>query len=115
MIGEPPNFSFHTMATDQEIETIISEGDSFCPTPKILFTSPIEDITRDVIECGESGVPCVITGFPLVGDERSPFRQSREWMESVYANRGVSIPDFSPMLSLKPCSSQRCGNQRPQH
>jgi len=100
MIGDPPNLSFHTMATDQEIETITSKGDPFYPAPKILFASPIEDITRDVIEYGESGVPCVITGFPLVGDEQSPFPQSREWMESVYANRGVPIPGFSPMAFL---------------
>ena len=80
------------MATDQEIESLISTSDTFCAAPEILFTSPIEDITRDVIEYGESGVPCVITGFPLVEDEQSPFRQSRQWVESMYASRGVPIP-----------------------
>ena len=104
-----------TMATNCDIESILSTSDTFCAAPEILFTSPVEDITRAILEHGESGVPCVITGFPLVeDDERSPFYKSREGMESVYINRSVSIPGPLLTFSLKKFSSRRCVDQRPQ-
>ena len=82
-----------TMAADGDIESTLSTSDTFFATPKILFTTPVEDLTRAVIEYGESGVPCVITGFPLAeDDEQSPFRQRTDWMESIYTTRGTPIP-----------------------
>jgi len=106
----------HTMATDDDIESILTTSDTFFAVPEISFTAPIEDITRAVIEYEESGVPFVVTGFPFVeDDDGSPFRQSKEWMESMYTNRGVSAPGFLPVLSLKSHSSQRCVDRRPQH
>ena len=83
-----------------DIDSILSTEDSFCAAPTIPFTSPVEDIIRVAIEHSESGVPFVITGFPLVEDEQSPFRQQTEWMESMYTSRGVSNPGFLPTLSL---------------
>lgn len=103
-----------TMATDDEIESILS-SDTFCAAPKISFASSIEKITRDVIEYSEAGVPYVITGFPLTEGEQSPFRQSREWIESVYTSRGASIPGFSSTPSLKYRSSRRSVVQCPRH
>lgn len=108
--------SHNDMATDPDIESTLSASDTFCAAPEIVFASPIEDIIRDVIKNSESGVPCVITGFPLVeADEQSPFRQSTEWIESMYARRGAYIPVFLSTLSLKSYSSQRCVDRHPQH
>ena len=73
------------MATDNNIESVLSTSDTFCELPKISYSSPVEDITRALIEYGESGVPCVITGLPAgEDDERSPFCQSAGWVESIY-------------------------------
>lgn len=82
------------MSTDRDIESILSTSDSFCKTPEISYSSPIEDIAQAVVEHGESGTPCVITGLPFDTDEQSPFRQSTEWMKSIYANRGRSFRHF---------------------
>lgn len=83
------------MATDRDIESILSASDTFCAFPEISFTTPTEDIIQAILEYEESGIPCVITGIPLVEDSgESPFHQSREWMESVYTNRGTPIQDF---------------------
>jgi len=86
------------MATDHDIESIISTSDTFCEAPTILFnlSTPIGEITQEIVECCKSRVPFVITGFPLDEDnEQSPFRQSKEWVESIYTNRGRLIPGFS--------------------
>jgi len=84
------------MATDHDIDSILSASDTFCETPEILYSSPIEDITRAIAEHGKSGVPCVITGLPSTADgEQSPFYKSAEWIESIYNNRG------------RPCSRSR--------
>ena len=80
---------------DIDIESILSTSDNFRPVPQISFTTAVDDITRTVIEYEHSGMPCVITGFPTVeNDEQSPFRQSEEWMESIYTNRGAHILIF---------------------
>ena len=81
------------MSTDPDIESILSASETFVAAPEISFTTPVEDIARAVFKHSESGIPCVITGFPLV--EQSPFIQPKEWMETIYNTRGVSVQDFS--------------------
>lgn len=86
----------NNMTTTYDVESILTISDTFQAAQEISFTSSIEDITRAVLECGESGVPCVITGFPLVqDDEQSPFRQPAGWMESIYTNRSRPVPQMS--------------------
>lgn len=77
------------MATDHDIDSILSTSDTFCEAPEIPYSSPIEDITRAIAEYSKSGVPCVITGLPSTADdEQSPFHKSTEWVESIYNSRG---------------------------
>jgi hypothetical protein len=81
--------TLHDMATDNDIESALSANDAFCKVPMISYSSPVEDITHALIDFGESGIPCVITGLPAgEDDERSPFRQSTEWIKSIYTARG---------------------------
>ena len=102
MIRKPLN----TMATDSDIESILSNSNTFCNAPEISFAASAEDIMQAVIKYSESGIPCVITGFPLDEDgKQSPFHQSRGWMESMYASRGARIPGVSfRCFLLKPYS-----------
>jgi len=84
------------MTTHRDIESILSTSDTFCAAPEIPFTAPVEEITRRTTEYSETGVPCVITGFPIVeDDEQSPFHHSREWMESICTSRGTPILGFN--------------------
>ena len=79
-----------------DIEAILSTSGNFRPILQISFTTTVDDITRMVIKYEHSGMPCVITEFPTVeNDEQSLFRQSEEWIESIYTNRGVHILIFS--------------------
>ncbi|KAF9786226.1 hypothetical protein BJ322DRAFT_1020308 [Thelephora terrestris] len=88
LIGKKFN-SQHTMAANNiDIESILSTSDTFRLAPRISFATPVDEITWIVTEYEQSGVPCVITGFPLVeGDKQSPLRKVEEWMDSIYANR----------------------------
>ncbi|KAF9777832.1 hypothetical protein BJ322DRAFT_1114761 [Thelephora terrestris] len=99
LIGKKFN-SQHTMAAnDIDIESILSTSDTFRLAPRISFATPVDEITRIVTEYEQSGVPCVITGFPLVeGDEQSPLRKVEEWMDSIYANRSTHIMRSLPTL-----------------
>jgi hypothetical protein len=86
------------MATDHDIDSILSTSNTFCAALMIPFnlSVPIGEITQEIVEHCESGAPCVITGFLLDEDnEQSPFHQSTEWMESIYTNRGRPILWFS--------------------
>ena len=83
------------MATNDDIEYVLSASDTFRNVPKISYSSPIEDITRALAEYCGSGVPCVITGLQAgEDDEQSPFFQSTKWVESIYAIRGRSFRCF---------------------
>ena len=85
------------MATDHDIESILSTSD-FRAAPTIPLDSPVEEITQAVIEYTESGIPCVITGFHLVGgDVESPFRQPEEWVKSMYTIRSASTLGPAPI------------------
>ena len=83
------------MTTSHDTERVPATSDTFNAAPEIPFTSPVGDITQAVIEYGESGVPCVITGFPFAeDDEQSPFCQSAEWIKSIHANRSRPVPQI---------------------
>ena len=90
------------MATnhDIDIDSALSASNNFFVAPTILFNPsiPIGEITQEVVEHCESGIPCAITGFLLdefKDSEQSPFRQSTEWIKSIYTNRGKPVPGFS--------------------
>lgn len=77
------------MATDLNIESIISAGDTLCAPPTISYSAPVEEISTFVTRHIDSGVPCVITGFPHdEGDTQSPFTHSARWLESFYRPEG---------------------------
>jgi len=79
------------MATDLDIESILSTGDTFCAPPTISYTAPVEEISRFVTRHTDSGVPCVITDFPHnEADIQSPFTRSAEWLEPFYRPQGKS-------------------------
>lgn len=75
------------MATDHDIDSILSTSDTFCEAPEIPYSSPIEDITRAVAEYSKSGVPCVITGLPSTTTEVGH--------SAVLASAFFEIPQFA--------------------
>lgn len=83
------------MVTNHDVESIVSTSDTFCAAPTIAFdlSIPIGETTKAILERCDTGAPFVVTGIPLIkDDEQSPFRQSTEWLESIYTNRGRPIP-----------------------
>ena len=93
MIGKP----IENMVTNHDIESIVSTNDTFCAAPTIAFdlSTHVGETTREIFEHCDTGVPFVVTGFPLIkDDEQSPFRQSTEWLESIYTSRCRPIPRF---------------------
>jgi hypothetical protein len=79
----------HNMATGLDIESVLSTSDSLCAPPTISYTATAEEVSEFVAEHSDSGIPCVITGFPHnQGDEQSPFIRSAEWLESFYRPQG---------------------------
>lgn len=80
------------MASDHNIDTILAASDTFRAVPEVPATWLVEDIMRAIMKYSESGVPCVITGLLEDQDnEQSPFRQSAQWVESIYASRGKFV------------------------
>ena len=80
------------MASDHDIKTLLATSDTFRAAPEVPATWPVEDIMQATMKHSESGVPCVITGLSEdQNNEQSPFRQSTQWMESIYANRGEFV------------------------
>lgn len=108
MIGK----SLDNMATDHDIEYVLSTSDTFRRAQNISFSCPVDEITRTVIECSDSGVPCVITGIPLgEDDEQSPFRVSTEWIESLCNGQSKSFLVSGTFTEVN--SSRRCVHRRP--
>lgn len=89
----------HNMATDDDIESILSTSDTFCAPPAISYSATVEEISGFVTEHTGSGVPCVITDFPHHQDDaQSPFTHSAEWLESFYRPQGRLCSSFARFL-----------------
>ena len=87
------------MATDFDIESVISAGDTFCAPPTISYTAPVEEVSAFVTRHTDSGVPCVITGFPHdEGDTQSPFTHSTGWLESFSGPEGEQCSFYTHFL-----------------
>ena len=87
------------MATDLDIESVLSTSDTFCKPPTISHTATAEEISRFITEHTDSGVPCIITDFPHTeGDTQSPFICSAEWLESFYRPHGMLYSFFAHFL-----------------
>lgn len=79
------------MSTDDlDIESILSSSDVFRRPPTISYGVPDEEISRFIVEHADSGIPCVITGFPHNEEstQESPFTHSEGWLESFYRPQG---------------------------
>lgn len=79
----------HNMATDPDIESIVSASEGFRAPPTISHTASVEQLTSFLTKHTDAGVPCIITGFPdTQDDQQSPFIRSAEWLESFYRPQG---------------------------
>ena len=91
------------MSDYHNIESILSDNDTFCLVPTIAYALPLEEIIGFAREHEKSGTPYAITGLPLDGSDRTqfPLLQSSEWLERVCRLRSallitVYTTDLSP-------------------
>ena len=99
---------------DDDIESILTDNDTFCRLPTIAYSVSLEEIVEFAQEHEKSGTPYAITGLPLGdGDHaRSPLLQSPEWLESIYHLRSELFISVCAVTLVNPAehSKQTAGH-----